>query len=163
MAGKHQICANPASAWKLAFCKFLPFFTSPYLIGWTYFIKYAMFHHTLLQSTHMRWFKVTTFKIKVISHPDRGQMQEGRLLYHQTWRSQTSCIAGQAMHKWGYALPKIQVYARNKHTNGKKMDVSMPQNAQNCEMESRTTLLDCRRVCYFVHIPWWPPTSALWC
>ena len=47
-----------------------------------------------------------------------GEMQEGGCYIIR----QTSCIARQAMHKSGYASPKIQVNANNKHTSGTEMD-----------------------------------------
>ena len=64
--------------------------------------------------------------------PPRQESCRGRLLYHRTWRSQTNCTTRQAMHKWGYASPKIQVYAKNKHKSGTEMDLAIPQNAQTC-------------------------------
>ena len=65
----------------------------------------------------MRWFKVTLGTIKAKSHPDRRDAGRG-LLYHQTNKLHRSAT----MHKSGYASPKIQVNANNKHTSGTEMD-----------------------------------------
>ena len=73
-------------------------------------ISYASSEYTFEMVQSHTWYKRKATQT--------GEMQEGGCYIIR----QTSCIARQAMHKSGYASPKIQVNANNKHTSGTEMD-----------------------------------------
>ena len=91
--GKHQIYANcqPSISMKVEilqiFCSF-----SPSHCRWQLFQMGGLLYHMLLQSTHLRWFKVKLGTIQVKSHPDSRDAGGGRVISSDDAHKQTASL-----------------------------------------------------------------------